>query len=132
MNLTEKLIKADKSALKERNRKQLYSRRLSKLVGEESFLTIQQVPGRRLYELVQMDNKYDANVLLCAEAIIEPSMKDTALMESFGVKTPKDLAEKLFDMETSPIADEVIAMSPLDGVREKDIKKPSGGTETQP
>ena len=118
--------------LKERNRKQLYSRRLSKLVGEESFLTIQQVPGRRLYELVQMDNKYDANVLLCAEAIIEPSMKDTALMESFGVKTPKDLAEKLFDMETSPIADEVIAMSPLDGVREKDIKKPSGGTETQP
>lgn len=132
MNLTEKLIKADKSVLKERNRKQLYSRRLSKLVGEESFLTIQQVPGRRLYELVQMDNKYDANVLLCAEAIIEPSMKDTALMESFGVKTPKDLAEKLFDMETSPIADEVIAMSPLDGVREKDIKKPSGGTETQP
>lgn len=132
MNLTEKLIKADKSVLKERNRKQLYSRRLSKLVGEESFLTIQQVPGRRLYELVQMDNKYDANVLLCAEAIIEPSMKDTALMESFGVKTPKDLAEKLFDVESSPIADEIIGMSPLDGVREKDIKKPSGGTVTQP
>lgn len=132
MNLTEKLIKADKSVLKERNRKQLYSQRLSQLVGEESFLTIQQVPGRRLYELVQMDNKYDANMLLCAEAIVEPSMKDPALMESFGVKTPKDLAEKLFDVESSPIADEIIGMSPLDGVREKDIKKPSGGTVTQP
>lgn len=132
MNLTEKLIKADKTVLKEREKKELYSQRLSKLVGEEAFLTIQQVPGRRLYELVQMDNKYDANVLLCAEAIIEPSMKDAALMESFGVKTPKDLAEKLFDMETSPIADEIIAMSPLDGVKEKDIKKPSGGTATQP
>lgn len=132
MNLTEKLIKADKTVLKEREKKELYSQRLSKLVGEKAFLTIQQVPGRRLYELVQMDNKYDANLLLCAEAIVEPSMKDTALMESFGVKTPKDLAEKLFDVETSPIADKIIAMSPLDGVKEKDVKKPSGGTVTQP
>lgn len=132
MNLTEKLIKADKTVLEERAEKKLYSQRLSKLAGEESFLTIRQVPGRRLYELVQMENKYDANLLLCVEAIVEPSMKDKALMESFGAKTPKDLAEKIFDVESSSIADKVVELSPLSGVKEADIKKPLGGTVTQP
>ena len=43
-------------------------------------------------------------------------------MEHFGVKTPKDLAEVLFDAEAGKIAGEIISLSGLSDDAEKDVK----------
>ena len=64
----------------------------------------------------------DINLMYCVEGVVEPNLRDTNLMEHFGVKTPKDLAEVLFDAEAGKIAGEIISLSGLSDDAEKDVK----------
>lgn len=132
MNLIEKLIRIDKETLLKKETKTMKSARLSKIVGEEANIVIKELSGRKLNDISAMmvdkdGNKdfsrlADINLMYCVEGVVEPNLRDTNLMEHFGVKTPKDLAEVLFDAEAGKIAGEIISLSGLSDDAEKDVK----------
>lgn len=132
MNLIEKLIRIDKETLLKKETKTVKSARLSKIVGEEANIVIKELSGRKLNDISTMmvdkdGNKdfsrlADINLMYCVEGVVEPNLRDRNLMEHFGVKTPKDLAEILFDAEAGKIAGEIISLSGLSDDAEKDVK----------
>lgn len=131
MTIIEKLIAADKNKNMKKEKK-IKSQKLTELLGEETFITIRALSGRKINNLNQMmtDKKgnvdvskaFDANLMYCVEGIVEPSMKDKNLMEAYGMATPKDLAERLFDVEASSIAGKIIELSGLEKDVEEDVK----------
>lgn len=132
MNLIEKLIRLDKEKVQERDTKKIKSERLSKLLGVETEITIKELSGKKLNDLTQIiitkdgrkdfSRMYDLNLMYCAEGVVEPNLKDGALQEHFGVKTPKDLAALLFDAEAGKIAGEIIALSGMGKDAEEEVK----------
>lgn len=132
MNLIEKLIRLDKEKVQERDTKKIKSERLSKLLGVETEITIKELSGKKLNDLTQIiitkdgrkdfSRMYDLNLMYCVEGVIEPNLKDGALQEHFGVKTPKDLAALLFDAEAGKIAGEIIALSGIGKDAEEEVK----------
>ena len=131
MNLIEKLIRVDKETVEKKETKKIRSARLTKLLGEETEITIQEVSGRKHNDIMQMmfdeegkrniSAAYDTNLMFCVNGIVEPDLKDPALLEHFNAATPKDLAAILFQAEAGTIADEIIALSGLK-TEEKEIK----------
>lgn len=131
MNLIDKLIATDKNRI-ERQEKEIVSKRLSRLLGEEAKIKIRELSGRRINDLNQMMVKkngerdsskiYDTNLMYCLEGIVEPDLKDSKLMSHFGAATPKDLVEILFDSESSLIAGEIISLSGLSKEDEEEVK----------
>lgn len=131
MTITERLIAADKNRVK-RQEKRIRSKKLSDLLGEDTYITIRELTGRKINDLNQMltDKKgnvdiskaFDANLMYCVEGIIEPSMRDKDLMQAFGAATPKDLAERLFDVEANTIAGEIIGLSGMKEDTEEEVK----------
>lgn len=132
MNLIEKLIRIDKETLLKKETKTVKSSRLSRIVGGEANIVVKELSGRKLNDISAMmvdkdGNKdfsklADVNLMYCVEGVVEPNLRDTNLMEHFGVKTPKDLAEILFDAEAGKIAGEIISLSGLSDDAEKDVK----------
>ena len=131
MNLIEKLIRVDKETAGKRETKKIKSKRLTKMLGEDTEITIQEISGRKSNDIMQMvfDSKgnkkmsalYDTNLMICVNGIIEPNLKDQTLMEHFGAATPKDLVAILFDSEASSIADSIVDLSGLK-TKEEDVK----------
>ena len=123
MNLIEKLIRVDKETAEKRETKKIKSARLTKMLGENTEITIQEISGRKSNDIMQMmfDSKgnkkmsalYDTNLMICVNGIIEPDLKDQTLKEHFGAATPKDLAAILFDSEAASIADSIVNLSGL-------------------
>lgn len=115
MNLVEQLLQADVKRTEEKETKTLKSKRLAKILGQEESLEIKisEIAPRRFSELcttpyskngdLDTSKMFDAKALICAEGIIEPSMKDKKLQEHFGCRTPKDLVIKLFGNEITSI-----------------------------
>ena len=58
------------------------------------------------------------------EGLKVPDLRDERLLQHFGMSTPKDLAELLFDGEISEIADQISDFygDEEDGTTEEDIK----------
>lgn len=66
---------------------------------------------------------FDANVLIAAEGMVEPDLKNKELQKHFGVATPKDLVEKLFlGGEIVDLADTVRLLSGYSEETDDDIK----------
>lgn len=132
MNLIEKLIRTDKDKAYKREEKKIKSARLSRILGEDTEITIRELSGRKINDLSVMavDKKgnidqgklLNVNLMYCVEGIVEPNLKDAALMEHFGAKTPKDLAEILFDVEANKIADKIVGLSGITEDAEDEVK----------
>lgn len=132
MNLVEKLIRIDKDKAREKETKKIKSSRMSRLLGEETEITIREISGRQYNDIIAMcvdkngkkdwSKINDMNLLFCVEGVIEPPLKDASLMEHFGAKTPKELAEILFDAESATIADEISAFSGFTKNTEDEVK----------
>ena len=132
MNLVEKMLRIDKAKPTERETKQIVSRRLSKLLGEETTITIRELSGKRMNQLNSdlvgkdgnrdLSRLYEVNLMYCVEGVVDPSLKDEKLMEHFGAATPKDLAALLFGAEAGKIADAIVDLAGLGEKAEKEIK----------
>ncbi len=132
MNLVEQLIRTDKNKFTERQTKKIKSARLSRILGTDAEITIQELSGKRLNDLTGMlvdrngkkdfSRLYDTNLMYCVYGVIEPSLQDEKLQEHFGAKTPLDLAKILFDSEAGKIADEIVSLSGLSDGAEEEVK----------
>ena len=54
MNLIEKLIRVDKETAGKRETKKIKSKRLTKMLGEDTEITIQEISGRKSNDIMQM------------------------------------------------------------------------------
>ena len=69
-----------------------------------------------------MANMHDTQLLIVLDGVKEPNLKDERLVEHFGVATPKELAELLFDGEIADISDAITDFDVEDGDEEALVK----------
>ena len=69
-----------------------------------------------------MANMHDTQLLIVLDGVKEPNLKDERLVEHFGVATPKDLAELLFDGEIADISDAITDFDTEDDDEEEAVK----------
>ena len=121
MNLVEKLMAVDKQEFGKIETKELTSKALSKLLGEEAKVKIQAVDGDLFgalsatgldeYGEVDYGRAFSTNAKIAAAGIIEPNLKDEALLRHLGAATPADAAKKIFKGEINKIASEISELS---------------------
>jgi hypothetical protein len=121
MNLVEKLMTVDKKEFEKIETKELKSKALSKLVGEDAKIKIQAVDGDLFGALsasgldedgeVDYGRAYSTNAKVVAAGVIEPNLKDEALLKHVGAATPADAAKKIFKGEVNRIASEISKLS---------------------
>ena len=124
MNLVEKLMKIDRGELNKKKTKEIPSRMLSEILGEDASVTIQSLNPQEVLELTMvgldgngdpiLEKSLETNSLLVATAMIDPQLKDAGLMEHLGVHTPAMASLKLFKGEVNKIAAEVNKMAGFD------------------
>ena len=102
MSFTNALLKLDRKQL-ELPKKQLEMPRLSKLLKEKMVFEIQGINQEKLAEITDMVSKIDLKtrnvdidfvelkLAIISEGVKNPSFRDKAVMEHFGVSTPYDL-----------------------------------------
>ena len=133
MNTVELLMAADVEKLTARPEKQLEITSLSEKLGEPFIVTIKALGSKKFTELsglalksdntADMSKMADVQALMCIEAMVEPNLKDKELQEHFGVKTPKDLAFKLFGGgDLASIANHITELSGFGNDTVKEIK----------
>ena len=133
MNLIEKLLQVDKEKRTEEQTKTYNSKNMERLVGDGA-ITLKKVKERKVKERLaltidkkgntDMNKVHDASLLLVMDGVKVPDLRDERLLQHFGMSTPKDLAELLFDGEISEIADQISDFygDEEDGTTEEDIK----------
>lgn len=120
MSLLDKLLKADCNKLTEKETAELEIPRLSKLMGEPFVLKLKDVSSKRLSEIAEDNTEYSKNGRVKSqdsyrigldtvlEGTVDPDFRDKDLMKKFGVITPYDLLNKLFNAgELALIANKV-------------------------
>lgn len=121
MNLVEKLMAVDKKEFEKIETKELASKKLTKLLGEEAKVKIQAIDGDLFAALsatsldedgeVDYAKAFSANTKIAAAGIIEPDLKNEALLKHLGVATPADAARRIFKGEINNIATEISELS---------------------
>lgn len=141
MNLVEKLIAIDKKEFEKIETKELSSRKLSKLLGEETKVRIQAVDGDLFGALsasgldesgdVDYGRAFSTNAKVVAAGIVEPNLKDETLLRHLGVATPADAAKKIFKGEINKIAAEITDLSGFKSEEktDKEVKNSSEAIE---
>lgn len=124
MNLVEKLLAVDKKEFDKIERKEIPSRQLSKLLGADAKVTIQAVDGDLFGGLsasgldasgeVDYGRAFSTNAKIAAAGIVDPDLKDEALLKHLGVATPADAAKKIFKGEINRISVEITKLSGFD------------------
>lgn len=125
MNTVDILLGLDNSVLEVDNTREMEIKRLSKAAGKPFIVKLQGVPAKRFTKIVdgisdkngiRTDKAYDANVNLITIGMVDPSMKDKALLDKFECSTPGELVEKLFKpSEIGALADAITELSGFGG-----------------
>lgn len=130
MNLVEKLLLADKGKIEEIEKKEMKSRRLSIILGEETKIKIQALDSEEFIALTgsaadsngnyDYSKGYDVNAKLVAAGMIEPNLKNEELLKHLGAVTPAEAAKKLFKGEINKISLEIAKLSGFSDEEETD------------
>ena len=134
MNLVERLIAVDKKEFDKIETLEFPSKRLSALLGEPAKVKIQVIEGDLFAPLsgcgmdkdgnIDYDKLFDTNAKIAAAGIIEPNLKEKALLEHLGVATPADAAKKIFKGEINKISLKIAKLSGFEDeeTTDKEIK----------
>lgn len=93
-NVLDLLLKADACSVTKLPEKEYKVKRLSALVGEPVVFKLKALPYSRAYELTNGTTD-DMNVHIILAGVVEPSFKDSALLEKYGAVTPAELVKKI-------------------------------------
>lgn len=107
MNTVELLMAADVEQFGQKPKAQVEIPRLSEKFGQTFTVELEAMSSKKYTELssrmLDSNNKLDTSkvadtyALITIEGMVEPNLKDEALQKHFECKTPKDLANKLFN-----------------------------------
>lgn len=134
MNLVEKLLKIDKGEITKELTKEVPSKMLAQILGEEKVkVKIKSLDGSTFTNLsltgtddegnTIMEKAYDTNALIASAGIVEPDLKSEELLRHVGAATPAEAAKILFKGEVNRIAVEVSKLSGFGEVDEEEVKK---------
>ena len=128
MSFTNALLKLD--------RQQLEMPRLSKLLKEKMIFEIQGINQEKLDEITDMVSKIDLKtrnvdidfielkLAIISEGVKNPSFRDKAVMEHFGVSTPYDVIKLMLTSgERDALYNEIQELSGYNAEVIKEIKK---------
>lgn len=99
-------------------KKQVKLKRLSETCGENVFFTIKELGYSRVAEIKKHE---DIEVHTLLAGVVEPNLKDKALMEKFHALTPAELIKKM--LQPGEIADLSIQIEKLSGYRKKTLEE---------
>lgn len=127
----EQLMKLDRGKVIEVETSKIKAKRLSRVAGEDVFVTVKALPGDEYAELssraVGKDNQidasksYDTQALIVSAGMVDPDLKDKDLQAYYEAKTSKDLAKVLFPGgELSNIANEIGRLSGFVDMKDDD------------
>lgn len=132
MNLVEKLMVVDKGECEKIKTKEIPSKQLSELIGEDVKITIQAVDGNLFGALsvsgldedgnVDYSRAFDTNAKIAAAGIADPDLKNEGLLKHLGVATPADAAKKIFKGEINKISVEIARLSGFEDEEKTDKK----------
>lgn len=136
MNLVEKLLKIDKAEFEKIETKEIASKSLAKLFGaeEDAKVKVKAIDGDLFVELsstaldkngdMKIGEAFSTNAKIVAAGIVEPDLKDEALLKHLEVPTPAEAAKKIFKGEVNKIATAISEISGFsdDEEDEKEIK----------
>lgn len=135
MNFTNALLKLDRQQL-ELPKKQLEMPRLSKLLKEKMIFEVQGINQEKLDEITDMVSKIDLKtrnvdidfvelkLAIISEGVKNPSFRDKAVMEHFGVSTPYDVIKLMLTSgERDALYNEIQELSGYNAEVIKEIKK---------
>ena len=135
MSFTNALLKLDRKQL-ELPKKQLEMPRLSKLLKEKMIFEIQGINQEKLDEITDMVSKIDLKtrnvdidfvelkLAIISEGVKNPSFRDKAVMEHFGVSTPYDVIKLMLTSgERDALYNEIQELSGYNAEVIKEIKK---------
>lgn len=122
MNIVEKLMAADRGEVEKIEQREIVSRRLSKILGEEGTkVTIRAVDSSHFLALsasgldrngnVDYGKAYDVNAKIVAAGLVDPDLKNGGLLKHLGVATPDDAAKKIFKGEVNKISAAIARLS---------------------
>ncbi len=124
MNLVEKLLAIDKKEFDKIEKKEIQSKQLSKLLGNDAKVIIQAVDGDLFSGLYvsgldesgefDYDRTFSVNAKIVAAGIVNPDLKNEELLKHLGVATPADAAKKIFKGEINKISTEIVKLSGFD------------------
>ena len=101
--------------------KEIKLKRLSELAGQPVVFRIKGLPYNKAAELGKLE---EFNVHCCLAGIIEPSLKDKALLEHYGAPTAGELLKKmLLPGEIEDISREIERLSGYRVTTIEDVKK---------
>lgn len=100
------LMSLDRGKLEIKPTNKVRARNLSRIAGEDVFVTLTAISGDRYQSIaaraygkdgkLDPDRMYDVQALLVSETITDPNVKDPELLRHFQAATPKELVKLLF------------------------------------
>ena len=138
MSLIDKLLQMDNKTITKMPKREVEVSRLTQVLGEPFKVVCQAIDGERYADIqkasidlnkkggVRNINLFDMQVLTVIDGVVEPSLKDTKLLQHFNCITPKELVKKLFLAgEIAELSNVVTELSGYDKTEEdeEEIKK---------
>ena len=138
MSLIDKLLQMDNKTLTEMPKREVEIPRLTQVLGEPFKVVCQAIDGERYADIqkasidlnkkggVRNINLFDMQVLTVIDGVVEPSLKESKLLNHFGGVTPKELVKKLFLAgEIAEISNVITELSGYDKTEEDEdeVKK---------
>lgn len=131
MNLTEKLLRIDRTKLEELKTGEMEIERLSNLIGEPFMYKFRAITGKELSDIQAQTLKLDKKgamdmdmgtmkIMTIMRGTKYPDLKDQELQKHFGAASPKELVEKLLLLpgEMDGIYNEINNLSGLEDGKE--------------
>lgn len=129
MNTVELLLGLDTETINKVPEADVEIPRLSKLTKKKFVVTVKALSGRTFQRIRDLatnkgkQNDFDLNLLTLVYGITSPDLNNTELQQHFGAATPKDLAEKLFNVgEINKIGTKIVELSGIGESSEEEIK----------
>lgn len=129
MNLVEKLLATEKGIIEKAQTEEIPSKMLAKLLGEEKpvNVTVKALDGDTFTNLslsgcdddgeIILEKSFDTTAKIAAAGLVNPNVKDEALLEHVGAATPAEAVKIIFKGETNRIG---MAVRDLSGFGEED------------
>lgn len=139
MSVIDKLLQMDAGKLTELPEKEIEIKSLSEKLGEPVFFKCRAIDGKRYAEIkrqgIDLSKKgtlkdidmHIVHVLTILAGVVEPDLKNKALIDHYGVVTPKDLVEKM--LLSGEIEDLRTAIEELSGYEPDDDEEDEGDSE---
>ena len=120
-DLMNALLSKDRATAMKMDRKEIYSKKLSKLTGKDFDIEIRELTPREVNKLQMFgsdkngnmipDKMLDMEIKTCVQGITFPDLKDKAVQEQYEAENAERLCEILFGMEVVDIFKEIMAFS---------------------